>query len=445
MKLKLLICRYSQTRVYPFQKLCRPCFDKCCDIAIEAANRELGNSFSASMEVDGPDPLVEPDPDISAEGAKAEAEFRKEENKEAVQDVMLSLGLPPIKLKKKEFMNKEYMREVVHETGNAIRDKLNLDPVIDFEKQLILNMKKKLEGKSKQEIIDLLSVLPEEDWCEFRLMKEFGVTRSTAASIVETRRTGLLPVRKVGTGCPIPESTLQLAAEFYEKPYISRAMTGSRDFIKIKDKNGNIVPRNKCVLLQSLTETYELFKSDPKYKNLTIGRSTFAECKPPWVVFASDRCVEKLCLCIHHENPERILKSSVLSSLDIQGIISEEYEGDVDALLMAEKLTCVDDDEACWLRTCPKCKNARVELELRICGLLEDAGVLEVAFEEFLHTDRTAIQKLSMQYQIFAGHLCDLLEVLLPHHYITIKQKKYFYHLSSNLPINTVLACGDFA
>ena len=93
---------------------------------------------------------------------------------------------------------------------------------------------------------------------------------------------------------------------FYLRDDISYQLPGKRDTMVVKDDDGNKVTYQERILLNNLLETFELFKEE--YNNVDIGRSSFAELRPAFVV-PKATLAHRNCLCLYHENVCLILQS----------------------------------------------------------------------------------------------------------------------------------------
>lgn len=169
--------------------------------------------------------------------------------------------------------------------------------------------------------------------------------------------------------------------------------------------------------------------------------------RPHNIVFSDDKSVINVCLCVHHENPARMIESSILSSeMKFKAVISEDFEHNLEPLDFAQKLICEDDNEACWLRTCNVCKSDKSDnLKFELKEIFEEINIFNVAYELFVHTDRTNLEVKNESYTSFIDQFVKLLEKLLPHHFVAVRQQRYFEHLKKNLPLNSVICATDFS
>ena len=67
----------------------------------------------------------------------------------------------------------------------------------------------------------------------------------------------------------------------------------------VKRDDGSKATFQKRILLNNLRETFELFKEE--YYNVDIGRSSFAELRPAFVVPKAELALRN-CLRLYHEN-----------------------------------------------------------------------------------------------------------------------------------------------
>ena len=115
--------------------------------------------------------------------------------------------------------------------------------------------------------------------------------------------------------------------------------------------------RQKRFLLFKIGEVHELFKEE---SNVQIGKSKFAELRPPQVI-PSSAFDHKVCICKYHENIDLLLQG--LSRLGTSGCISSE-EPVANTVCSLDSCKCID-------RVCNCCGVT----ELTIEGLDKDDSV----------------------------------------------------------------------
>ena len=228
----------------------------------------------------------------TASGLDAE-ECRRMRNQESVQDVFKALDLSPLKLNLLE-KKPDYLKSKVGDIERALREKLNLTSGVsaadktESEQEIISSIRAQIQGgKSREEIIKLLSILPK-DWTYQKFINELGVTRCLVESVKEFQRTGIIPKRKSRSD-KVDAMTIEKIKEFYTSPGISRQMPGVKDFIRVGEED-----LQKFVLVMSIDDAHLLFQEQhPEYP---CGITTFFLNKPPNVVYCGSKGTVDFCL-----------------------------------------------------------------------------------------------------------------------------------------------------
>ena len=93
--------------------------------------------------------------------------------------------------------------------------------------------------------------------------------------------------------------------QFYERDDISRVAPGKRDTVTVRDEGGK-KKLQKRHLTMTINEAYALFKEENADQK--IGRSKFAELRPPAVLLSS-QTPANVCTCLYHQNMFLALES----------------------------------------------------------------------------------------------------------------------------------------
>lgn len=93
--------------------------------------------------------------------------------------------------------------------------------------------------------------------------------------------------------------------QFYHSDLVSRQLPGRKDYVTITAGDGSKERIQKRMLLSSVMEAYQLFKSD--HPNKKIGKSKFASLRPKNVVPVSEKD-HNVCCCRYHENFDLLLE-----------------------------------------------------------------------------------------------------------------------------------------
>ena len=131
----------------------------------------------------------------------------------------------------------------------------------------------------------------------------------------------------------------------------------------VKDDDGNKITFQKRTLLNSLHDTFELFKEE--YNNVDMGRSSFSELRTAFVV-PKAALAPRTCLCLYHENIGLILQST-------DTCVGRKYSSLLQTV--SDCVVCSTTREECMLSRCPLCKDfflrkSRKMLEMAVLKLV---------------------------------------------------------------------------
>jgi hypothetical protein len=124
-------------------------------------------------------------------------------------------------------------------------------------------------------------------------------------------------------------------------------MPGKRDYITVKDDDGETITLQKRILLNSVRETYELFLSDNNITNASLSLNSFGNVRPLNVLLYS-HMPHRSCLCHYHENVNLLL-------IPLSKCIRSSNLDTLQAFSSA--LVCNEEDENCMLSRCSLCAN----------------------------------------------------------------------------------------
>lgn len=138
---------------------------------------------------------------------------------------------------------------------------------------------------------------------------------------------------------------------FFCRDDISRQAPGIKDAVTIRE--GGLKTRvQKRHMSMSLLEAYQLFKQDNP--EATVGKSKFAELRPPYVLPRADT-PRNVCLCKYHENT-KLLLDSLYKHLPRQAFKS--VDNYVDAVV------CSRHSPECMLNDCDECCDGKKFLQI---------------------------------------------------------------------------------
>ncbi len=146
-------------------------------------------------------------------------------------------------------------------------------------------------------------------------------------------------------GNAIEATVRDTVAAFYESDKASRATPGRKEVKVVKIADGTTVEKQTRYLLGDVLETFTAFRE--RHPDMRIGKSSFASLRPVWVRVASETR-HNVCLCVHHENFEFILKA-------ISGF-TEQLESNSRAFL--KQMMCDVGSFQCASGACVECSNS---------------------------------------------------------------------------------------
>lgn len=101
---------------------------------------------------------------------------------------------------------------------------------------LVNNIKKRLVGKSYEEKLKYLTLLPQE-WSYRKFEDEFNVTRHTVKIVKQLQQQDQEKRERKKRSDAFDKDTIELVQEFYRKPHISRQFPGE-NFLSVLDLMG---------------------------------------------------------------------------------------------------------------------------------------------------------------------------------------------------------------
>ena len=175
----------------------------------------------------------------------------------------------------------------------------------DNGREMIEQLKEKFTSTtSRSERLTILTVLPER-WSVAKVMEDFDVTSYMARSakkLVEDK--GVLSTPNSKAGNPLSGNTLELVRSFFCHDDISRVMPGKKDFISVRNADGEKVHQQKRLVLCNLKE-YHQFKV--LHPGVNVGFSKFAQLTPKECVLAGKTGTHIVCVCVTHQNAKLMM------------------------------------------------------------------------------------------------------------------------------------------
>lgn len=140
-------------------------------------------------------------------------------------------------------------------------------------------------SESYEERISLLTLAPSH-WSRQMMCERFGVTDYMARQARKLRdERGVLAKRDAKTGRQTSQDVVASVHEMYEDIEYSKMCPGVRDFVPIRNSEGEKVLHQKRLMLMNLKELYTAWKAR-RGDLQACGFSLFASLRPKWCVLA---------------------------------------------------------------------------------------------------------------------------------------------------------------
>ncbi|CAF4314660.1 unnamed protein product [Didymodactylos carnosus] len=222
---------------------------------------------------------------------------------------------------KKDKAKYEAMKAKARFLNNSIKTKLSGTRLADFRTKSKIRQQKSRENKRKR----LINKPP---------LSSFKSRQSFSKSLKKIQ---------------LADKLKNDVHNFYLRNDISYQSPGKRDTVIIKEDDGSKATYQKRILFNNLRETYELFKEENG--NVYLGRSSFAELRPPFVV-PKAALTHRNCLCVYHENICLLLKS-------LHKYVGGQYCSSLKAF--TDSLVCSTNNEECMFSSCSLCEDFFIE------------------------------------------------------------------------------------
>lgn len=377
-----------------------------------------------------------------------------EEKFNSLNDALKALGCTEAnkaKLKFEPNYGSEKLRELMIVSKTLLQEfagtntvKLPSSSELEAFEDLIQHFQLKFsEAKTNSERIKVLSAVPP-TWTRAKLFEEFGHLGATDHMIRKAkqlvRQKGVLCTPDPKAGRPLSEETVNLITEFYLRDEISsKQMPGRKDYVSMYDANKQKIHQQKRMLLSNLKSLHEAYMNEYKDTN-PVSFSKFAQLKPKHCVFAGSPGTHTVCVCVYHENVNLMFEGARLKEFSANSDIQFSNFKDCFKLMM-----CDDPTPECHLRTCKNCPSS-ASLKEEVSGILDENMVDSVTYRGWFKVQkRYTLEKVTKSTEMFVETFIDLLEKLLPHHFITKQQSEFYQEKKNNLKPGEVLVVSDFA
>ena len=105
---------------------------------------------------------------------------------------------------------------------------------------------------------------------------------------------------------------VKFVIDFYESDVNTYILPDKNDCISIRNEDGVKTKKQKCLLLCTLKELYELFKKE--HVTESIGFSTFAKLRSKNCVFAGSSGTHSVCVCSIHQNVMLLITGNIIKN-----------------------------------------------------------------------------------------------------------------------------------
>ncbi len=213
-------------------------------------------------------------------------------------------------------------------------------------------------------------------------------------------------------GNALSGDTIEKVKLFYEQDDVSRQAPGRKDCITIRHDNGVKEKTQVRHLVNSITETYALFKR--KYPLAKVGSSKFAELRPRHVLLSS-KLPHNVCLCKYHEN--------FIFAVDALHKANPTFPTYTHSF--PEALLCPSPTEECWLNKCSKCGDCKM---FNAKFSFDDASEPSYTWYVWKNDENGRITKAVEEGSIddLTEHMCSLIPKFLEHCYVKRSQAEEY-------------------
>lgn len=423
--------------VVPGEKVCPDCLIKLKQATVEEPADDVNMADV--------DDIVPSHEDSDGErGDESDMKFSSPEKSSsllAVNSALLSLDETPVKLHQLPVHQKRSTgKKKLQLASGSLKKKLELSYDVslsssdseDDSKDLSMYKKMMEELKAKfgasdsyKERVQILTVSP---FTIKRTMEEFGATNYMVKKSRDVRKEkGILGQCDKNKGKVLSEDIRQAVSDFYEDDDYSRIMPGKKDFVSVKNKDGDKDRHQKRLILTNLAELYAKWKD--VHPDKKIGFSTFASLRPKWCIFAGKSGTHSVCVCKYHQNPKLMAASCLTCSVhDVM-----------------EHCVCSIASEKCMMGQCKDCPGKQGLVDyLNECDDLKDRD--EISYQQWISTDRTALVTITETKDDFIENFSNQILKLTRHSFTSKAQSKYMNDLKMTMPpLEDVIMQGDFA
>ena len=145
--------------------------------------------------------------------------------------------------------------------------------------EIINNLKEKIHGKSYNETLSMLTVLPQ-SWTLKKIQDTMGLTNYMSRKIKNMQRNSMTtPAARKRRKDAIEPEIVDRVTEFLKKDYVVRTFPDEKHSITVITDTGETELRPKRLLLDSMKETHAMFLAENPDLEGRIGITKFLKCK----------------------------------------------------------------------------------------------------------------------------------------------------------------------
>lgn len=252
--------------------------------------------------------------------------------------------------------------------------------------------------------------------------------RSVKAKALVADNGILIPPNPRKGGRKMRSETECLVKAFYENDENSRLLPGMKDFVSIRKEDGSREHVQKRLILSNLSELHYKFKE--MHGNEEIGFTKFSQLTPRHCVLAGSSGTHTVCVCTHHENVKLMLDAINCEKITRNSTLPLKSYREC-----LQQITCSIPTPTCRLGLCDSCPSEE-HLKDEFISVLNANFIEKVEFQVWQHTDRSTLKTEVSDTEDFIEQLCNLLQKLKPHDFISKMQTSYVTELKNGLQEN---------
>lgn len=280
------------------------------------------------------------------------------------------------KLRSRKSIEKKSLQIGSRAVELAVGKKCNYEQQLSpCDSNIIKDIKEKFTEAAKySEKIQLLTIGASAQLSVDQIAKTFSTTKYLAQmAIQQYQNHGILSRPNPKTLERIPEAHIQTAKEFYLNDEVSKMLPGRKDYVTLKQPNGEKIQQQKRLLLFNLRTVHGMFQD--KHPDVSIKWAKFAEVRPPQVVFAGAPGTLVMCVCLYHTNPDLMWDSICKSAA-----VYSNFKTCTDCI---SSTLCNPPSPDCNLGICTMCPGTE-NLETTLKEIIQNMDEIEITFSQWV-------------------------------------------------------------